>query len=61
LGYKVGLLDLDFSGPSAHIILGTRGIYPEEERGIIPPEIYGIKFMSRSVTSFYRRYLPEFC
>jgi len=46
LGYKVGLLDLDFSGPSAHIVLGTRGIYPKEEKGIIPPEIYGIKFMS---------------
>jgi len=46
LGCKVGLLDLDFSGPSAHIVLGTRGIYPKEEKGIIPPEIYGIKFMS---------------
>lgn len=46
LGYKVALLDLDFCGPSAHIILGTREIYPKEEKGIIPPEIYGIKFMS---------------
>jgi len=46
LGYKVGLLDLDFCGPSTHIILGIRGIYPEEEKGIIPPEIYGVKFLS---------------
>ena len=46
LGYQVGLLDLDFSGPSSHIILGIKGIQPKEERGIIPPEIYGIKFMS---------------
>ncbi|MCK4321585.1 P-loop NTPase, partial [candidate division WOR-3 bacterium] len=46
LGYKVGLLDLDFCGPSTHIVLGIRGIYPKEEKGIIPPEIYGIKFMS---------------
>ena len=46
LGYKVGLLDLDFCGPSTHIILGIRGIYPKEEKGIIPPEIYGIKFLS---------------
>ena len=46
LGYKVGLLDLDFCGPSAHIILSIRGVYPKEEKGIIPPEIYGIKFMS---------------
>jgi len=45
-GFKVGLLDLDFCGPSTHIILGIRGIYPKEEKGIIPPEIYGIKFMS---------------
>ena len=45
-GYKVGLLDLDFSGPSTHIILGVKGIYPREEKGIIPPEVYGIKFLS---------------
>lgn len=46
LGHKVGLLDLDFYGPSTHIILGIEGIYPKEEKGIIPPEIYGIRFMS---------------
>ena len=46
LGYRVGLLDLDFSGPSAHVILGVRGVSPKEERGIIPPEVYGIKFLS---------------
>lgn len=46
LGYKVGLLDLDFYGPSTHIILGIKGIHPKEEKGIIPPETYGIKFMS---------------
>ncbi|PIU29335.1 MAG: ATP-binding protein, partial [Candidatus Hydromicrobium americanum] len=41
LGYRVGLLDLDFCGPSTHIILGIRGVYPKEEKGIIPPEVYG--------------------
>ena len=46
LDYKVGLLDLDFSGPSTHVILGIGGVYPEEEKGIIPPEIYGIRFLS---------------
>lgn len=46
LGYKVGLLDLDFSGPSTHVILGISGVYPEEEKGIIPPEVHGIKFLS---------------
>jgi len=45
-GFKVGLLDLDFWGPSTHIILGIDDIFPKEEKGIIPPEIYGIKFMS---------------
>ncbi len=46
LGYRVGLLDLDLSAPSMHVILGIEGLYPEEEKGIIPPEIYGIEFMS---------------
>ena len=45
-GYKVGLLDLDLYGPSSHIILGVKDVFPEEERGIIPPDINGIKFMS---------------
>jgi len=45
-GHRVGLLDLDFCGPSAHVILGIEGKYPEEEKGIIPPEAHGIRFMS---------------
>jgi len=28
------------------VILGLEGLYPEEEKGIVPPEIYGIEFMS---------------
>ncbi|MDO9575758.1 MAG: P-loop NTPase [bacterium] len=44
--YRVGLLDLDFYGPSCHLILGIKGVYPEEEKGIIPPEVNGIRFMS---------------
>ena len=27
-GYKVGLLDLDLYGPSSHIILGIKKIFP---------------------------------
>ena len=47
LGHKVGLLDLDFSGPSAHIILGIKDYaFPKEDKGIVPSEYYGIKFMS---------------
>ena len=44
--YKVGLLDLDLYGPSSHIILGVKDAFPEEEKGIIPPNIHGINFMS---------------
>jgi len=46
LGYKVGLLDLDLSAPSTHVILGIEDVYPEEEKGIVPPEVHGIAFMS---------------
>lgn len=45
-GYKAGLLDLDFSGPSDHILLGTNGVHPQELNGIVPPEVHGIRFMS---------------
>jgi len=45
-GNKVGLLDLDLYGPSSHIILGVKDVFPEEEKGIIPPDIHGINFMS---------------
>ena len=45
-GYKVGLLDLDLWGPSAHVIIGTGDVYPEEKKGIIPLDIHGVKFMS---------------
>jgi ATP-binding protein involved in chromosome partitioning len=46
-GYKVGLLDLDLYGPSSHIILGVNtDNFPEEEKGIIPPNSNGIRFMS---------------
>lgn len=46
MGKEVGLLDLDLSGPTDHIILGLEDVFPEEEKGIVPPEINGIKFMS---------------
>ncbi|MBN1762055.1 MAG: P-loop NTPase [Methanomicrobia archaeon] len=46
MGYRVGLLDLDLSAPSTHVILGIDSVYPKEEYGIIPPEVHGISFMS---------------
>ena len=45
-GHRVGLLDLDLYGPSSHIILGTKNEFPTEEKGIIPPRVHGISFMS---------------
>lgn len=46
IGKNVGLIDLDFYGPSCHVILGIRDVYPEEEKGVIPPDVDGISFMS---------------
>jgi len=45
-GYKVGLFDLDFTSPSIHVILGVENVYPEEQYGIIPPQVHGLKYMS---------------
>lgn len=45
-GFKVGLMDLDFTSPSTHLILGIKDVFPEEKEGIVPPTVYGIKFMS---------------
>lgn len=45
-GYEVGLFDLDFTSPSTHIILGIANIKPKEEKGIVPPTVHGIKYMS---------------
>jgi ATP-binding protein involved in chromosome partitioning len=45
-GFKVGLFDLDFTSPSTHTILGIGDIHPKEEKGIIPPEVHGMKYMS---------------
>lgn len=45
-GCSVGLLDLDFTSPSTHTILGVKGVQPKEEKGIIPPEVHGLQYMS---------------
>ena len=46
MGYKVGLLDLDFTSPATHVILGVEGLYPEEDYGIIPPLAHDLRYMS---------------
>ncbi len=45
-GCKVGLFDLDFTSPSTHIILNAKNAQPKEEKGIIPPKVKGLKYMS---------------
>ncbi len=45
-GYRVGLFDLDFTSPSIHVILGSGGAQPTEDKGIIPHIIHGLKYMS---------------
>jgi ATP-binding protein involved in chromosome partitioning len=35
-GMRAGILDLDFQGASAHLVLGVEPRFPEEKEGIIP-------------------------
>ncbi|MEM1662000.1 MAG: P-loop NTPase [Desulfurococcaceae archaeon] len=46
--YKTGLLDLDFVNPSTHVVLGVdpSKLVFEEEKGIKPPVIHGIEYIS---------------
>ncbi len=46
-GRRVGLFDLDFTGPSTHIILGVpANVQPKEEKGLVPPNVNGLAYMS---------------
>jgi ATP-binding protein involved in chromosome partitioning len=47
-GVRTGLLDLDITAPTDHVILGLDGCRPTEEFGLQPPEVHGIQFMSVS-------------
>ncbi len=57
MGYKTGLLDLDVRDPNTHIVLGIdpRTITPREDKGIQPPNIYGLRYMT---VEFYGKGLP---
>jgi ATP-binding protein involved in chromosome partitioning len=43
---KVGLFDLDFTSPSTHLILGVKNVQPKEDKGIVPPVVKGLAYMS---------------
>jgi ATP-binding protein involved in chromosome partitioning len=46
-GNRVGLFDLDFTGPSTHIILGVPpDVQPKEEKGLVPASVNGLEYMS---------------
>ncbi len=45
-GCKVGLFDLDFTSPSTHLILGAGDAKPTEEKGLVPPKVAGLTYMS---------------
>ncbi len=44
--HRVGLFDLDVYGPSAHLILGASDLQPTEDKGLVPPRISNVSFMS---------------
>lgn len=43
---RVGLLDLDLGGPSAHLILGSSDPRPTEEDGLVPAMVAGVRLLS---------------
>jgi len=45
-GCKVGLFDLDFTSPSTHTILGAKNTQPTEDKGLIPPIVQDIEYMT---------------
>ena len=45
-GCKVGLFDLDFTSPSTHLIMGVKDAQPKEDKGLIPPVVNGLAYMS---------------
>ncbi len=45
-GCKVGLFDLDFTSPSTHLIMGIKGVQTKEDKGIVPPFVKGMAYMS---------------
>lgn len=51
--YRTGLLDLDFTNPSTHIVLGINPLemQPVEEKGVIPPKVHGVEYMSIAIYS----------
>lgn len=45
-GCKVGLFDLDFTSPSTHLIMGVKSVQLKEDKGIVPPMVKNLAYMS---------------
>jgi ATP-binding protein involved in chromosome partitioning len=45
-GCKVGLFDLDFTSPSTHLIMGIKNVQLKEDKGIVPPVVKSLAYMS---------------
>jgi ATP-binding protein involved in chromosome partitioning len=45
-GLRIGLLDLDLTGPCDHLVLGVELARPREEAGLVPHAAHGVRFMS---------------
>ena len=45
-GHPVGLLDLDLTSPSTHVLLGYPTAFPEEPFGVEPCDHAGVRCMS---------------
>lgn len=45
-GRRTGLMDLDFTGPCAHLVLGAEPGFPDEKDGVLPQTVAGLRFMS---------------
>jgi ATP-binding protein involved in chromosome partitioning len=45
-GRRAGLLDLDLTSPTDHVILGLGDQFPTEVYGLEPPQVGGVAFMS---------------
>lgn len=54
IGFPSGLLDMDFTNSSCHLILGVDVLKekPVEDMGVLPVKVHGIEFMS---VAFYSR------
>ncbi|WP_440059746.1 P-loop NTPase [Thermogladius sp. 4427co] len=56
-GFRIGLLDLDFSNPSTHVVLGVDPAKIEyvEDKGILPYKVNGLSYVTPAV---FTRDLP---